>query len=218
MTEKDRLAARHMGLVHALCKRFAGKGVDYDELFSAGCLGLSKALNNFDESRGLQFSTYAFPVIMGELKRLFRDGGALRVSRSVKELSLKIARLNSESVQQNGTELTVSQLSQSLSVSSEQIAEAVGSMQAPLSLTAGYEDGEQQLDVPTPDISLAITERLTLQQALLSLDERDRRLIELRYYQNKTQVQTAAALGMTQVQVSRREKKILAQIRAACES
>ncbi len=218
MTEKDRLAARHMGLVHALCKRFAGKGVDYDELFSAGCLGLSKALNNFDESRGLQFSTYAFPVIMGELKRLFRDGGALRVSRSVKELSLKIARLNSESVQQNGTELTVSQLSQRLSVSSEQIAEAVGSMQAPLSLTAGYEDGEQQLDVPTPDISLAITERLTLQQALLSLDERDRRLIELRYYQNKTQVQTAAALGMTQVQVSRREKKILAQIRAACES
>lgn len=218
MTEKDRLAARHMGLVHALCKRFAGKGVDYDELFSAGCLGLSKALNNFDESRGLQFSTYAFPVIMGELKRLFRDGGALRVSRSVKELSLKIARLNSESVQQNGTELTVSQLSQRLSVSSEQIAEAVGSMQAPLSLTAGYEDGEQQLDVPTPDISLAITERLTLQQALLSLDERDRRLIELRYYQNKTQVQTAAELGMTQVQVSRREKKILAQIRAACES
>lgn len=218
MTEKDRLAARHMGLVHALCKRFAGKGVDYDELFSAGCLGLSKALNNFDESRGLQFSTYAFPVIMGELKRLFRDGGALRVSRSVKELSLKIARLNSESVQQNGTELTVSQLSQRLSVSSEQIAEAVGSMQTPLSLTAGYEDGEQQLDVPTPDISLAITERLTLQQALLSLDERDRRLIELRYYQNKTQVQTAAELGMTQVQVSRREKKILAQIRAACES
>lgn len=217
MTEKDRLAARHLGLVHALCKRFAGKGVDYDELFSAGCLGLSKALNNFDESRNLQFSTYAFPVIMGEIKRLFRDGGALRVSRSVKELALKIARLNSESMQQNGTELTVSQLSQRLSVSPEQIAEAVGSMRVPLSLSIDSDGGEQQLDVPTPDISPEITERLTLRQALLSLEERDRQLIGLRYYQGKTQVQTAALLGMTQVQVSRREKKILAQIRVACE-
>ena len=217
MTEKDRLAARHMGLVHALCKRFAGKGVDYDELFSAGCLGLSKALNNFDESRNLQFSTYAFPVIMGEIKRLFRDGGALRVSRSVKELALKIARLNSESVQQSGTELTVSQLSQRLSVSPEQIAEAVGSMRVPLSLSIDSDGGEQQLDVPTPDISPEIAERLTLRQALLSLEERDRRLIDLRYYQGNTQVQTAALLGMTQVQVSRREKKILAQIRVACE-
>lgn len=217
MTEKDRLAARHMGLVHALCKRFAGKGIEYDELFSAGCLGLSKALNNFDESRNLQFSTYAFPVIAGEIKRLFRDGGALRVSRSVKELSFKIARLNSESVQQNGAELTVSQLAQRLSVSPEQIAEAVGSTRVPLSLTCETDDDEQQLDVPTPDISSEITERLTLRQALLSLEERDRRLIDLRYYQNKTQVQTAAILGMTQVQVSRREKKILAQIRAACE-
>ena len=218
MTEKDRLAARHMGLVHALCKRFAGKGVDYDELFSAGCLGLSKALSGFDESRNLQFSTYAFPVIMGEIKRLFRDGGALRVSRSVKELSFKIARLNSESMQKSGAELTVTQLSQRLSVSPEQIAEAVGSMRVPLSLTSGSEDGEQQLDVPAPDISYEIAERLTLRQALLSLEERDRQLIGLRYYQGKTQVQTAEALGMTQVQVSRREKKILAQIRAACES
>ena len=154
MTEKDRLAARHMGLVHALCKRFAGKGVDYDELFSAGCLGLSKALNGFDESRNLQFSTYAFPVIMGELMRMFRDGGALRVSRSVKELALKIARLNSESMKQSGAELTVSQLAQRLSVSPDQIAEAVGSMRVPLSLTSGSEDGEQQLDSPTLDLSL----------------------------------------------------------------
>ena len=96
MTERDELARRHLGLVHALCKRFSGRGIEYEELFAAGCLGLSKALNNFDESRNLQFSTYAFPVVAGEIKRLFRDGGAVKVSRSVKELSLKIAKLNSE--------------------------------------------------------------------------------------------------------------------------
>ena len=181
MTERDRFASRHMGLVHAICKRFSGRGIEYEELFAAGCLGLTKAMDGFDSSRGLQFSTYAFPVIMGEVKRLFRDGGAVRVSRSLRELSLKIARLNRA--------------------------------RAPLSLTAS-DDGEPQLELPTPDIQEALTERLSLQAALNTLQERDRRLIVLRYYQGQTQTQTARFLGMTQVQVSRREKKLLAQLRA----
>ena len=172
-----------MGLVHALCKRFSGKGIEYDELFSAGCLGLSKAINRFDESRDLQFSTYAFPVIMGELKRLFRDGGTVKVSRSLRELSLKAARLNSENLRENGAELSVSQLAQKLQVSAEKIVEALGSAKTPLSLTAEYdEDGNPQLDIPSPDIQYEITERLSLEQALNALDEQDRRLIILRYY------------------------------------
>ena len=203
-----------MGLVHALCKRFSGKGIEYDELFSAGCLGLSKAINRFDESRDLQFSTYAFPVIMGELKRLFRDGGTVKVSRSLRELSLKAARLNSENLRENGAELSVSQLAQKLQVSAEKIVEALGSAKTPLSLTAEYdEDGNPQLDIPSPDIQYEITERLSLEQALNSLDEQDRRLIILRYYKSKTQSETARLLGISQVQVSRKEKKILAQIR-----
>lgn len=214
MTDRDMLARQHLGLVHALCKRFVGKGIEYEELFSAGCLGLSKAINNFDESRNLQFSTYAFPVIIGELKRLFRDGGAVKVSRSVRELSLKAARLNSESLKENGAELSVSQLAEKLNVSAEKIVEALGSARAPLSLTAEYdEDGNPQLDVPIPDIQDEISERLSLEQALNALEEQDRRLIRLRYYQSKTQSETARMLGMTQVQVSRREKKILSQIR-----
>ena len=214
MTDRDRLATRHMGLVHALCKRFSGKGIEYEELFSAGCLGLSKAINNYDESRNLQFSTYAFPVIMGELKRLFRDGGAVKVSRSVRELSLKAARLNSENLRENGTELSVSQLAEKLGVSTEKIVEALGSARTPLSLTAEYdEDGNPQLDIPAPDIQDEISERLSLEQALNTLKEQDRQLIRLRYYQSKTQSETARLLGMTQVQVSRKEKKILAQIR-----
>lgn len=203
-----------MGLVHALCKRFSGKGIEYDELFSAGCLGLSKAINRFDESRDLQFSTYAFPVIMGELKRLFRDGGTVKVSRSLRELSLKAARLNSENLRENGAELSVNQLAQKLQVSAEKIVEALGSAKTPLSLTAEYdEDGNPQLDIPSPDIQYEITERLSLEQALNALDEQDRRLIILRYYKSKTQSETARLLGISQVQVSRKEKKILAQIR-----
>lgn len=203
-----------MGLVHALCKRFSGKGIEYDELFSAGCLGLSKAINRFDESLDLQFSTYAFPVIMGELKRLFRDGGTVKVSRSLRELSLKAARLNSENLRENGAELSVSQLAQKLQVSSEKIVEALGSAKAPLSLTAEYdEDGNPQLDIPSPDIQYEITERLSLEQALNALDEQDRRLIILRYYKSKTQSETARLLGISQVQVSRKEKKILSQIK-----
>ena len=213
-TDKDRLASRHLGLVHALCKRFSGKGIEYEELFSAGCLGLSKAINRFDESRDLQFSTYAFPVIMGELKRLFRDGGTVKVSRSLRELSLKAARLNSENLRENGAELSVSQLAQKLQVSAEKIVEALGSAKTPLSLTAEYdEDGNPQLDIPSPDIQYEITERLSLEQALNALDEQDRRLIILRYYKSKTQSETARLLGISQVQVSRKEKKILAQIR-----
>ena len=213
MTERDRFASRHMGLVHAICKRFSGRGIEYEELFAAGCLGLTKAMDGFDSSRGLQFSTYAFPVIMGEVKRLFRDGGAVKVSRSLRELSLKIARLNRESMQQRGVELTPGALAERLSVTPEQIVEAIGSARAPLSLTAS-DDGEPQLELPTPDIQEALTERLSLQAALNTLQARDRQLIELRYYQGQTQTQTARFLGMTQVQVSRREKKLLAQLRA----
>ena len=119
MTDKNKLADKNMGLVHACCKRFSGKGIEYEELFASGCLGLAKAINNFDESRNLQFSTYAFPVIMGEIKRLFRDVGAVRVSRTLKELSLAISRLNNESKLKNGRELTVSELAERLDTSEE---------------------------------------------------------------------------------------------------
>ena len=211
---KNDLASKHLGLVHALCRRFTGKGIEYEELYAAGCLGLTKAINNFDDSRGLQFSTYAFPVIMGEIKRLFRDGGSVRVSRSLRELSLKINRLNNENELKNGTEMTVSQLSKILNVSPEEVAEAMNSARPALSLTADYdEDGNPQTDVPTPDIQDEISERLSLEAAINALPQNDREIIRLRYYQCKTQVQTAKALNMTQVQVSRREKKILGFIR-----
>lgn len=214
MTDKNKIASDNMGLVHACCKRFAGKGIEYDELFAAGSLGLAKAINNFDESRNFQFSTYAFPVIMGEIKRLFRDGGAVKVSRTLKELAMNISRFCSEYGQKNGQEPTVSQIARILDVSEEKVVDALNCTRLPLSLTADYdEEGNPQIDVPVDDIQYAISERLSLERAVSLLDEKDRRIITLRYYQNKTQSQTAKLLDMTQVQISRREKKILSIIR-----
>ena len=210
--DKNEFAKAHLGLVRACCNRFKGKGIEYEELYSAGCLGLAKAINNFDESRGLQFSTYAFPVIMGELKRLFRDGGSVKVSRSLKELSLKISRINNEYSLKNGRELSVNELAEKLFVTPEQITEALNSAQPAVSID--YEDDETAAPViPSPDIQYEITERLSLINAIGTLEEKDRKIINLRYYQSKTQVQTAKILNMTQVQVSRREKKILTLIR-----
>ena len=210
--DKNEFAKAHLGLVHACCNRFKGKGIEYEELYSAGCLGLAKAINNFDDSRGLQFSTYAFPVIMGELKRLFRDGGSVKVSRSLKELSLKISRINNEYSLKNGRELSVNELADKLCVTPEQITEALNSAQPAVSID--YEDDETAAPViPSPDIQYEITERLSLINAIGTLEEKDRKIINLRYYQSKTQVQTAKILNMTQVQVSRREKKLLTLIR-----
>ena len=203
-----------MGLVHSCCTHFRNKGIEYEELFSAGCLGLAKALEKFDENRGLQFSTYAVPVIMGEIKRLFRDGGSVKGSRTLKELALKIGRLNNDYRTKNGRDMSVSQLARELEVSEEKISEAISCTRSPLSLTAEYdEDGNPQLDIPVEDSQEALTEKLSLQQAISQLDERDRKIIFLRYYQNKTQTQTATQLAMTQVQVSRQERKILKIIR-----
>lgn len=214
VTDKNKTASENLGLVHACCKRFAGKGIEYEELFAAGSLGLAKAINNFDESRNFQFSTYAFPVIMGEIKRLFRDGGAVKVSRTLKELAMNINRVTSELRQKNGQEPTVSQIAKILGVSEEKVVDALNCARLPLSLTADYdEDGNPQIDVPVDDIQYEISERLSLEKAVSLLDEKDRRIITLRYYQNKTQSQTAKLLDMTQVQISRREKKILSNIR-----
>ncbi len=218
MTDKNKIAQSNIGLVHACCKRFKGKGIEYEELFSAGSLGLAKAINSFDEERGCAFSTYAFPVIMGEIKRLFRDGGAVKVSRTLKELAVAISKLNNESKLKNGSELTVTQLAQRLDTSVEKVVDALNSVKNPLSLTAEFdEDGNPQIDVPVDDIQYEISERLSLEQTLELLEKKDREIIRLRYYQSKTQTQTAKLLNMTQVQVSRREKKILAMIREKME-
>ncbi len=213
MTERDKKISDNLGLVHACCRRFVGRGVEYDDLYQAGCVGLVKAVDNFDESRNLQLSTYAVPVILGELKRLFREGGSVKVSRPLKELAMRASRTGEALTKQLGRTPTVSELAKELGVTSEEAAEAVCAARPAVSLTAG-EDGEPvELDLKSEDESGKICEKLSIESALARLNERDRRLIRLRYFGEKTQSQTAAELGMTQVQVSRREKAVLADIR-----
>lgn len=210
--ERSRMIEENIGLVHACAHRFKGKGIEYDDLFQAGCMGLVKATDAFDAERGVRFSTYAVPVILGEMRRLFRDGGTVKVSRSLKELSMKVARQREQLSKRLGREPTVSELAAELAVSEESIIEALGAGTPPVSLTS--EEDSAQIDLPVDSPEELLSDLISLKQMLRQLEERDRRLIELRYFGNKTQVQTAQELGMTQVQVSRREKKILLWLRS----
>ena len=214
MTQRNTIVCENMGLVHACARRFMGRGVEYDDLVQAGCVGLVKAVDGFDASRGLRLSTYAVPVIMGEIRRLFRDGGAVKVGRTLKELSLRTARERERFAGEVGREPSVSELAERLGVDTATAAEALGASLPPLSLTR-WDDGEDsdQVDLPVPPPEESITDRLALRQVLSELDERDRRLIEWRYLYRRTQQVTAEALGMTQVQVSRRERVILRELR-----
>lgn len=205
----------NLGLCHLCARRFMGRGVEYDDLFQAGCVGLIKAAENFDGARGVKFSTYAVPVILGEIRRLFRDGGAVRISRGMRELSKQAREAEEELRQENGAGPSVTAIAERLGVSLEKAALALGASRTPLSLT-GEEDGEQ-LEIPVEAPEEKMTERMTLYQILQSLEERDKKLIEYRYFQSKTQQETADLLGMTQVQVSRREKKLLLYMRGAFE-
>lgn len=211
--EKSCIIQENLGLVHACAKRFKGRGIEYDDLYSAGCLGLVKAAGHFDSTRGFQFSTYAVPVILGEIRRLFRDGGTVKISRSLKELSLKASRVCTAFITEHGREPTINELAAVLNVEPQQAAEALNAAARPISLSVDEENGGGQLDIPTDAPEERLTELLSLKQVLHELNEQDRMLITLRFFKNQTQTQTAQALSMTQVQVSRREKKILLFLR-----
>ncbi len=211
MDDKSSVINDNLGLVHSCAKRFQGRGIEYDDLFQAGCVGLVKAAENFDPSLGYKLSTYAVPVILGEIKRLFRDGGSVKISRSLKELSLKVSRASEELELSKGREPTISELSERLGITPEQTAEALSAMQRPVSLTMTEDDS--QTDIPTDPPDEKITERLSLISELDKLAQQDRSLIDMRYFRSLTQAKTAELLGMTQVQVSRREKKLLQYLR-----
>ena len=207
-------AEEHLGLVHLCANRFRNRGIEYDELYSAGCVGLLKAIKAFDCGRGVQFSTYAVPVILGEIKRLFRDGGIVHVSRSLRERAMKLQKLQEEFEQRYGRSPTMTELSERSGESIEACGEALCVTQTPLSLTRNEDDEEDgQFDIPVEAPDRQIGDLLSLRQLMGALPEKDRMLLELRYFRELTQSKTAAILGMTQVQVSRREKKLLTQLR-----
>lgn len=210
--DRNELIEQNLRLVHACAHRFEGKGIEYDDLYSAGCVGLIKAADRFDRSKGFRFSTYAVPVILGEIKQLFRSGGSVKVSRSLQELSLRAQKLCESYRAEHDGEIAITDLAEQLGVDVYQAAQALSVSKAVLSLSGEEESGGVDVPVPSPEEKL--TERLSLREVINALSDDERMLIIQRYYRHKTQQQTADTLGTTQVQISRKEKKILLKMRA----
>ena len=213
MTEKsvrDIKIEENLGLVHSCARRFTGRGVDYEDLVQAGCIGLIKAVDNFDDERGFSFSTYAVPVILGEIKRIFRDVGTVKVSRIIKDRGRKISYIKEEFSRINGHEPTVGDISSILGISEEETAQAINASLPVFSLTPA-EDGDSrgEFDVPTESYDAEIADKIALRQIMEQLEDRDKKLIEYRYFKGLNQTKTAELLNMNQVWVSRREKAIL---------
>ena len=214
-TEREQFIENNMGLVHSCAKRFKGKGIEYEEMFAAGCVGLIKAYDAFDHSRGVQFSTYAVPVILGEIKKLFRDGGMLKVTRSIKELSLKVSYAKEYLHKQTGQEPGVKEIADFLGVTGEDVAQAISASTPPMSLTAIFEeeDGRCEFDIPVESDEENMANMAGLKYAISDLEPQEKQIIYLRFFQNKTQAVTAQIMGKTQVQISRQERKIIQKMR-----
>jgi len=211
---REEFIQENLGLVHACAGRFRSRGIEYDDLYAAGCVGLIKAYDGFDWGRGVCFSTYAVPVILGEIKKLFRDGGTVKVSRSVKELGIKASAVREKLLKEMGSEPTVSQIAQRLNASAEQVAMALRAGLPAISLTpAGENDGNRELDIPIDSPEEELTDRISLQEVMQRLSPEEQKLIRLRYFCGRTQSETARMLHTTQVQISRRERKLLGMMR-----
>lgn len=208
---RDELITENLGLVGSCASRFLGKGVEYEDLYSAGCIGLIHAADRFNEKLGFAFSTYAVPAILGEIKRIFRDEGSVKISRSLKEKARMLRQAAEKFEKENGTVPTVSELSKLLEIDDAETAELLCVAYPVVSLTDS--EGEGQTDIPDYDIYSGIDNRISVQKAISTLPENDKKLIYLRYFAELTQSKTAQELGISQVQVSRREKIILNQLR-----
>ena len=169
-TRREAFITQNLGLVHACAGRFRGRGMEYDDLYSAGCVGLIKAYDNFDESRGVCFSTYAVPVILGEIKKLFRDGGTVKVSRSLKELGMRVQAAREHTMKLCGTEPTLQQLAEQLDEPIENVALAIQAAKPAMSLTPeGGEDGDRQLDIPVESPEEELADRISLAEVIEAL-------------------------------------------------
>ena len=213
----DEIIRSNERLIWDIAKRFYGRGCEAEDLFQLGAMGLIKAVKNFDLSRGLELSTYAVPMIMGEIKRFLRDDGPVKVSRSVRELAAKARRVSSELAVKNGKEPLLSEIAAELECSEEEIAAAYTATERPDSINRpAYTDGSAELMDIIEDSSRfdeALMTKISLTEAAMKLDVRDRQILVLRYLKNMTQSSVAGKLGISQVQVSRLEKKMLQKMK-----
>ncbi len=219
LSAQNKIVEENIGLVRAVVKRFLNRGHEAEDLFQIGCIGLIKAIKKFDLNFNVKFSTYAVPMIMGEIKRFIRDDGIIKVSRSLKELAIKAMNLQESMRKENDCEPTVKEMAEKLGVLPEELALALDAGMKPESLySAALEDGKEGkalIDRIESGIDHEgdIVNRMLVRELLHNFDEREQKIIILRYFKQKTQSQIAAQLGISQVQVSRIEKKILNSMR-----
>jgi RNA polymerase sporulation-specific sigma factor len=216
---RDALVMNNIGLVWSIVRHFNGRGQDPEDLYQIGCIGLIKAIDKFDLEYDVKFSTYAVPMIMGEVKRFLRDDGMIKVSRGLKELGMKVKRMRESMTWELGREPTVGEIAGRLGVSPE---EAAASLDAAVEVESIYQPvgsgddqnltiGDRLADERQEQEQLI--DRIVLSQVMNQLDEREREIIYRRYYENQTQSRIAADFHISQVQVSRLEKKILLRMR-----
>ncbi len=216
---RDILVEKNMGLVRSIVKRFANRGVETEDLIQIGSIGLLKAIDKFDLSYDVKFSTYAVPMITGEIKRFLRDDGMVKVSRSLKEIAMKAYGAREELLAKEGREPGTEEIAEALGISREELVLAMesGAQVESLQKTIYESDGSDiYLEDRLPqekNQQEAVLNRMLLEQILGTLDARERELIYLRFFQEKTQSYIAEKMGMSQVQVSRMEKKILKRLR-----
>lgn len=214
---KDIIVNQNLSLVWSLVHRFNSAQYDKEDLFQIGCLGLLKAIDNYDPTFQTQFSTYAVPIIMGEIKRFFRDDGAIKVSRSLKELNIKIGKVRGELYDKYLREPTIEEIARYLEVNTEDVIMALESSAYPASLSEPYiqKDGSKTyLESRIADESnVSINDLLSLKEGIKNLDEKEKLLIYLRYYKDMNQSEIAKRFNISQVQVSRMEKKVIEKLK-----
>ena len=214
---KDMLINAHYPLVKSVIKRYRNKGVDYDDLFQLGCVGFVKAINNFDSSYNVRFSTYAVPMIAGEVKRFLRDDGYIKVSRAIKSQAAEINRYL-DSFSSDSPAPSIADIAKKFNLEPQEVVFAMDSARYPVSLSTpvdSAEEGSVTLGerIATPEEEDSKLDHFILKQLIESLPPRDRKIIIMRYYRDKTQSEIAKELGVSQVQVSRIENKVLQNMR-----
>ncbi len=215
---KERLLSNNTSLLKCILKRYLGKGVEYDDLYSLACMGFLKAINGFDESFGVRFSTYAVPMIAGEIKRFLRDDGSVKVSRAMKKTARDMNRYIEAYALEHGRQPTVKELAAAFSLEEGEVVFTLGSSRMPVSIyeQSDYKDEKSTTlaeKLPAKDSPEEMIDRLILRQAIDKLPEREKKIVVLRYFRDMTQSEVAKAIGVSQVQISRIESRIISQFK-----
>jgi len=215
---KEKLIEENSPLIKSVVKRFLNKGIEYDDLYQLGSLGFLKAINNFDKSFGVKFSTYAVPMIAGEIKRYMRDTGVMKISRSVKTLSFKINKYVDAYSAENDRSPTIDEIADAMNVDPQDVIVAMESSRQIVSLNLDVSDGDgkqMSLEEKVADDNPFdnVVDNMVLYDAISKLSEREKKIVMLRYFRDKTQKEVASVLGVSQVQISRLENKIIEKIR-----